>query len=144
MLSVPRARDGGSTDAADARRLLHSPEPATESESESEREPSLSCGRIPLAGGGSSGAPLYTNGLLSRIEARRCGLGAPLASHKIETSIASAVALLLASPPICSRSPPLRLSADSNSSLLTSVRSISASISCSRVETVGTGRSWQE
>ena len=94
MLSVPRARDGGNADAADARRLLHSTEPATESESESERETSRSCRRIPLAGGGSPGAPLYTDGL-SRIEARRCGLGAPLASHKIETSIASAVA-----PPI--------------------------------------------
>ena len=141
MLSVPCARGGGGTDAADARRLLHWPESATESESE--REPSLSCGSVPLAGGGSTDVLLYPNGL-SKIEARRCGLGAPLASHKIETSIASAVALLLALPPICSRSPPLRLSADSNSSLLTSVRSISASISCSRVETVGTGRSWHE
>ena len=145
VLSVPRARCGGSTNAADARRLLHWPELAPESESET--EPSLSCGSIPHhAGGGSTGAPLYSNGL-SNIEARRRGHGAPLVSHTIETLIASAVVLLLASPPICSRSPLLslrRLSADSNSSLLTSARSISASISCSRVETIGTGRSWHE
>eukprot|EP00964_Phaeocystis_antarctica_P025730 scaffold14485_cov67-Phaeocystis_antarctica.AAC.2 len=101
VLSVPRARGGGSTatDAKDSRRLLHLPEPATESESE--REPSVSSGSI-----------------------------------------------VSVSPLICSRSPllSLRFSTDRSSSLLTFVRSISASISCSRVvETIGMGRrSWHE
>ena len=84
VLSVPRARCGGSTNAADALRLRRWLEPAPESESET--EPSLSCSSIPHhAGGGSTGVPLYSNGL-SNIEARRRGHGASISCSRVETT----------------------------------------------------------